>query len=516
MDERPDTRQIPASIEAEEAALGAALISIDAARDIAEIVKPADFYRPQHRHIAGAIHQLLAAGDHVDHVTVSARLTDRGTLDDAGGMELLGQLIAYTPAISQAAQYAQIVRDHAVRRRIIYASGDLATIGYEETDPSKALARVGDLLEGIASTGALAEVSTLEVADIAELLSSDLQPEDADLLTRTDGGALLYLGKMHMFQAEPTAGKSWIALHACAEAILAGGSALYLDYEDSPRGILSRLINMGIPPKEIARGFRYAQPLAKFGTAERAGVQKLLDDIQPDLVVIDGVGESMVRSGLSEDKADDVVEWIEEMARPIARSGSAVLMIDHVVKDPEQRGRWARGSGAKLAVIDGASYQLKVITPFHRHQDGKVHVVVAKDRPGGVGAVGDIAAVIHIRPTGAGAHVAIEVEPYVAEMRSADPWKPTHLMAQISTELDRHGKAMHVDTLSSLLVGRDPKLVRNAIARLEQEGYISRPTRRLEYVSLRLYHDPDPVRHPTEPPPPTDDDYTGQLFDEGE
>ena len=69
--------------------------------------------------------------------------------------------------------------------------------------------------------------------------------------------------------------------------------------------------------------------------------------------------------------------------------------MDHVTKAEEGRGRWARGSGAKLALVDGAAYSLNVSAAFSRYVSGSGTLTVAKDRHGMVGAVGSVAAEVH-------------------------------------------------------------------------------------------------------------------------
>lgn len=508
-----DDRAPPHNIEAERAAIGVALIHHGAAESVAEIVKPADFYRPAHQHIAAAIVGLLAGDDsHVDTVTVAERLRRDGLLEEIGGREYLHELQNATPAISAAAHYARIVKDSAILRRLIYTAADIADLGYgSHDDPTSAIVRAGELLSRMDPADA-ATLSTLEVADMAALLASDLQPEQPTLLVRSDGGALLYSGKMHVFQAEPSSGKSWLALVAVAEILTMGGAAGYLDFEDTPVGITTRLLALGVSPGAIADRFYYAQPLGRFGPAERLSLWRALDRMNLDLVVIDGVGESLAREGLSEDKADDVLRWTDLLPRPIARTGAAVLMLDHVAKDPQQRGRWARGSGAKLAAVDGVTYQIKVRTSFSRHRSGRLALVVAKDRPGGVGAIGETVAVVTIEPHAGGERVVVNLEPYTDDRAPTDTWKPSILMGKVWHALDASTAPLTATTLAALVHSDKPRMVREAVARLIAEGYIAESGKRPKVLRIvRPYTDSPADRAPAwrgEPPP--------ELFDPGD
>lgn len=464
----------PHNLDAEESALGAALLSLTAAQALVSIVTAADFYKPAHQHIFHAIARLAADADpHVDTVTVADVLRRDGLLDDIGGAQILLELQNATPAISAAHRYAKIVHDTAVLRRLIGTAAEIADLGYTEafTDAASAVTRAGELLSRM-DAGDAETLSTLDVADIPAILAGNLQPEQPTILCRSDGGGLLYPGKMHVFQSEPSSGKSWLALYAVIEVLDLGGSAGYLDFEDTPIGILTRLRNLGASEEALSQRFYYANPTGRFGPAERLSFFAALDRLNMDLVVIDGVGESLSREGFSEDKADDVIRWTDILPRPIARTGAAVLMLDHVAKDPEQRGRWARGSGAKLAAVDGATYQIKVRVPFSRHRSGRFDLIVAKDRPGGVGAIGQNVATVHVEPHAGGELVTIRIEPHTDDQAPTDTWKPTIIMGKVHQALEDASVPMTATGLTALVHSDKPALVKEAIARLIAEGFI--------------------------------------------
>ena len=66
------------------------------------------------------------------------------------------------------------------------------------------------------------------------------------------------------------------------------------------------------------------------------------------------------------------------------RTGAAVVLVDHVVKDTGTRGRWAIGGQQKMAGLTGAAYTVEVVEPLGRGIRGEVVLRVAKDRPGSV------------------------------------------------------------------------------------------------------------------------------------
>lgn len=514
-DEDPGPGRVPPhNLDAERALLGAALLSRDATTVLCTEVRPADFYKPGHQHVATAIASLWAEDIVGDPITVAQRLRD---LDLPASTADLVDLQADAPGTANASHYARIVHDHATLRRLIGASSKLTDLGYEGHDAHAAVVRAQELLTEVAGQNGQRTYSGFEVPDVNALLDAGLKPPEADLLTRTDGHRLLYAGKMHMVSAEPSVGKTWVATTAVVEVLDMGGAALYLDYEDAPSGIIGRLVSQGVSTDVIRERFRYAQVVSAFGPAERAELNALLASLNPDLVIIDGVAEALVRDGADENSAGDFVAWKERLPGPIARTGAAVVMLDHVKKD--DAGRWGRGTGAKLGAIDGVAYTLKTVSSYSRRRAGSAKLTIAKDRNGGVGAIGETAGIMHIEPHADGARVVVRIEPDTGQLTAADTWKPTVLMTRVSEELARVGKPVQARTLKSLVHSEKPKLIEEAIARLEAEGFISRTKlgRAIAYEYVRPYPgDGKPaVGAPADHPAGTPDNVTA-LFPEGE
>jgi hypothetical protein len=523
-EDRPG-RVPPHSIAAEESLLGAAMLSKAALEVLATRTDPSDFYKPAHGHIAHVLKRAFEEGWPPDAVTVAAELEKAGLLDAIGGPATLATILASTPSTTSAPRYATIVHDHATLRRVLAAGTEIAELGWDGGDAHAAVLKATELLGTVASQNGSRAYSSLDVADVTALLDGDLEVEEPDFLRRNDGRALFYAGKMHVLQAEPSSGKSWLALVAALEVLNLGGAVLYLDYEDTSTGILGRLLALGAEPAAVKERFAYVQPVGAFGPPERVELERILARLNPDFVVIDGVAEALARDGLSEDKASEVVGWIEKLPRWLARTGAAVVMLDHVVKDREQQGRWARGSGAKLGAVDGATYLVKVTSSFSRHRAGTLKLVIAKDRPGGVGAIGETAAIATIEPKADGTRVLISLARDTGEVSRHDSWKPTVLMRKVSEELFSSSVPLTASALKNLVHSDKPKLVSEAISRLIVEGYVleKKRGRSTILVPVKAYDDGSNPPGPPEPPPelPLDDDpsidpETGRPYDLGE
>src|SRR3712207_2439812 len=110
----------PHALEAEQSVLGAILLSERSmyALVIEEGLKPDDFYRERHRVIYEAMTELYSQSEPIDVLTVSELLRTQGRLDDVGGQAAIDGLAGAVPAAGNVRRYAQIVREHALMRRL--------------------------------------------------------------------------------------------------------------------------------------------------------------------------------------------------------------------------------------------------------------------------------------------------------------------------------------------------------------------------------------------------------------
>src|SRR5690625_2272026 len=138
-DETLDTRTVPHSMEAEQAALGGMMLSAQAAADVAELAGEGDFYRPAHQTIYRAAAALMERGEPVDAISVNAELTKRGEIALVGGAPYLHTLAESIPTAANAGYYSRIVADRALLRRLVEAGTRAAQIGYTGQGEAAAL-----------------------------------------------------------------------------------------------------------------------------------------------------------------------------------------------------------------------------------------------------------------------------------------------------------------------------------------------------------------------------------------
>jgi replicative DNA helicase len=187
--DNPAGRTPPSNLQAEASLLGAMLLSRDAIADAIEIVAAEHFYKPAHTHVFEAILSLYSAGEPADPVTVGEELERAGLLEAIGGLGLLVELQATTPAISSAAKYARIVHECAMLRQLIGVAHEIAEIGYSRPD---------DVVKAVDTAESLMyEVGQGRVSDtlkqIRDLLDDNLDRleqlyERGDAITGTPSG----------------------------------------------------------------------------------------------------------------------------------------------------------------------------------------------------------------------------------------------------------------------------------------------------------------------------------------
>lgn len=125
----------PQNIDAEEAILGGILLDPEAIGRVAEILQSDAFYISAHRDIYRAALTLYSQGQPTDLMSVTAWLGDRNLLQKIGGQNRLAQLVDRTVTAVNIDQYAHLVMEKYLRRRLIQAGTEIAQMGYETSSP---------------------------------------------------------------------------------------------------------------------------------------------------------------------------------------------------------------------------------------------------------------------------------------------------------------------------------------------------------------------------------------------
>ena len=131
MDEELLVRQMPQSLEAEQAVLGSILIDSRCVADVIGIVRPEDFYLEQNREIYSTIYTMFNFSQTIDPVTVLDKMRELGVYHD-NSRDYILQLMEITPTAANAVRYANIVKDKATLRGLADASVDISKMVQEQ------------------------------------------------------------------------------------------------------------------------------------------------------------------------------------------------------------------------------------------------------------------------------------------------------------------------------------------------------------------------------------------------
>jgi len=122
----------PQSLEAERALLGAIMLRPDLISEVLDIISPAAFYAEKHRVIFTAMLDLFGKGNPIDLLSLSTRLRDTNTLDQAGGLTYLTEIIDSVPSAANALHYAELVYKKFMMRRLIESSEQIVQMGFDD------------------------------------------------------------------------------------------------------------------------------------------------------------------------------------------------------------------------------------------------------------------------------------------------------------------------------------------------------------------------------------------------
>ncbi|NJO08636.1 MAG: replicative DNA helicase [Leptolyngbyaceae cyanobacterium SL_1_1] len=125
----------PQNIEAEEAILGGILLDPEALGRVNEILQPEAFYIEAHRDIYRAALELQSRGRPTDLMSLTTWLKDQNKLEKVGGQSRLAQLVDRIITAANIDQYAALVMEKYMRRKLIQTGGEIIQLGYTTSAP---------------------------------------------------------------------------------------------------------------------------------------------------------------------------------------------------------------------------------------------------------------------------------------------------------------------------------------------------------------------------------------------
>lgn len=212
--------------DAEQALLGSIMISPKVLGEIADFLRPEDFYSTRNQKIYGAMLDLSDVGQPVDLVSVSSKLKDLGQIESVGGSSYVAELANKVPSASNIKHYAELVHKKAALRSLISSADQISELGYREhEDVTDILDRAQKIIFNLGS------YANKKVINIKEALSEAW--ERFDHLSKTDGSlrgvstgfrdidsklAGLQKSDLIILAARPSMGKTSLALDIARHA----------------------------------------------------------------------------------------------------------------------------------------------------------------------------------------------------------------------------------------------------------------------------------------------------------
>lgn len=240
-------RTPPHDKDAEQAVLGGMMMATSVVDDVSEILMGEDFYEPRHEMIFSAIISLVHGGRPADPIALADALEKRGSLTTIGGAPYLHEILAASPIATNATHYAEIVRDHSLRRKIISAGMKATQLGFDAHGEAADVADEAQQAIYAATENSRRETTPLAgdlLAETFDWLESDQEPglktgfHDVDRLI---GG--MQPGNMIIVAARPGVGKSTFAMDiARHNAIRNNVPTLFVSLEMSRQELMQRLL----------------------------------------------------------------------------------------------------------------------------------------------------------------------------------------------------------------------------------------------------------------------------------
>ena len=343
------TRQMPHSVEAEQAVLGSMLIDARCIPAVIERLRAEDFYLKQNRDIYETIYTMFSLSETIDPVTVLDKMRLNGVFDENTSRGYILQLMEVTPTAANVAEYMDIVKDKALLRRIAETAGDLTAMVQEGTAAGQevldaAEQRIYAIRQGRASQG-LTPLSSvvLDVLDrLEELSKSDsavpglstgLPDVDSAISGLNDSDLIL-------LAARPGMGKTSFALNVLLQVgKFSGKTAVFFSLEMSREQLALRLISSEcfVDNKKLVTG--------KLSEQDWESVAAAADSLNRSTILID----------------DDSSVTVADINAKCRRVDNLGLVIIDYLQLMQSAGGKSRGNENRQQIVSDISRSLKIM-----------------------------------------------------------------------------------------------------------------------------------------------------------
>ncbi len=246
-------RQLPHSVEAEQAVLGSMLIDPRCVSEVIDKLRTDDFYIRQNKEIYETIYSMFNYSLTIDPVTVLENMKQNGYYDENQSRGYILQLMDTTPTAANVGEYIEIIKDKTLLRRVAEAAGELTAMIQEGTSTGQdileaAEQRIYAIRQGRAARG-LVPISDviIDVYDrLEELAASENAIPGMSTGLRDLDRAISGLNNtdLILLAARPGMGKTSMALNILLDAGKRSGKKVaFFSLEMSREQLALRLIS---------------------------------------------------------------------------------------------------------------------------------------------------------------------------------------------------------------------------------------------------------------------------------
>jgi replicative DNA helicase len=237
----PNARIAPNSKESEMMVLGCMLTSINGLNIAADSLEDTDFYYTEHQIVFFSLRAAYRADKPADIHLIAEDLKRQNKLDSIGGISYLTTLAQFAGTSAYIEEYAALVREKAILRRMVHAAQTIEKTALSEPDDvhaalDEAQARFFQISQSAQNspgvtikdliTGAKAESGIPYLKELQERQQRFLErgPEDSTItglpthfidLDKTLNG--LAPSNLYILAARPAMGKTALALNICEQ-----------------------------------------------------------------------------------------------------------------------------------------------------------------------------------------------------------------------------------------------------------------------------------------------------------
>lgn len=258
----------PHSSEAERGVISSVFYNSESLVEIADLLRPEDFYHEKNRLVYRAMLALDAQHTEIDHVTISDELERENKLDAIGGAFELQQMANFELNASNIVDYAQRVRHCSQLRAAVRLASEIVQNAYER-DP-ETIAKAEQAFCRLAQGQAITRVHNIN--DVLDEFEDDLEqvianhkqgkvsgvPTNFSELDKILGG--LQPSDLIVLAARPAVGKTSLCLNIAYQvmgnALKTGRNVLMFSLEMGEKQLMRRLVSMdsGVDQTKLRTG----------------------------------------------------------------------------------------------------------------------------------------------------------------------------------------------------------------------------------------------------------------------